>query len=98
MVGANDRSAMIRSRLMRIVVTDNSDDDADTLEIVLDDAGYVIEPPTRRVVLGVSLGYVGGELAYMGQSTIDETQPEGPPDILTICAKSADMRAGLKAA
>lgn len=79
MVGANDRSAVIRSRLMRIIVTGNSGDDADTLEIVLDDASYVIEPPTRRVVLGVSLGYVGGELAYMGQSTIDERQPRGRP-------------------
>lgn len=96
-VGDGDRSAVFRSRLMRIVVTDNSGEDADTVEIVLDDAGNTIEPPKRGVVLGVSLGYVGDELTYLGRFTVDEVEPEGPPDILTIRGKAADMRAGLKA-
>lgn len=96
-VGEDDRSAVIRSRLLRIVVTDNSGEDADTLEIVLDDDGYDIEPPKRGVVLGVALGYAGEELTYLGRFTVDESEPDGPPDILTIRAKAADMRAGLKA-
>ncbi|MFC5372902.1 contractile injection system protein, VgrG/Pvc8 family [Brevundimonas faecalis] len=96
-VGSDDRSAVFRSRLMRIVVTDNSGEDADTVEIVLDDAGNIIDPPKRGVVLGVSLGWAGGELSYLGRFTVDEAEPEGPPDIITIRAKAADMRAGLKA-
>lgn len=96
-VGDDDRSAVIRSRLLRIVVTDNSGEDADTVEIVLDDAGNDIEAPKRGVVLGVSLGYADGALSYLGRFTVDETEPEGPPDILTIRGKAADMRAGLKA-
>lgn len=96
-VGDADSTARIRSRLLRLVVTDNSGDEADTVEIVLDDAGNDIAAPRRGAVLGVSLGWADGELSYLGRFTVDEVEPEGPPDILTIRGKSADMRAGLKA-
>jgi hypothetical protein len=96
-IGDADYTARVRARLQSITVTDNSGEESDTLVIVLDDAGNEIESPRRGAVLGVSLGYAGGELFYLGRFTVDECEPSGPPDILTIRGKAADMREGLKA-
>lgn len=96
--GGSDVSARLRDRLIAITVTDNSGEEADTLEIELDDRGYEIEAPRRGVTLGVSLGYRGDPLLYIGSFVVDEVEPAGPPDRLIIRAKSADMRDSLKAA
>lgn len=95
-IGESDLTATFRDRLLTITVVDNSGEESDTLEIVLDDRDNVIESPRRGVVLGVSLGYVGDGLYYIGRFTVDETEPSGPPDLLIVRAKAADMREGLK--
>jgi phage protein D len=96
-IGSADVTARIRDRLMSMTLVDNSGEESDTLEIVLNDAGNVIESPRKGAVLNLSLGYVGDGLYAMGRFTVDEVEPSGPPDILTIRAKAADMRASLKA-
>lgn len=96
-VGDADYTARIRSRLMSITVTDNDGETADSLTLTLDDADNAIEAPRNGAVLSVSLGYAGEMLFHLGQFTVDECEPEGPPDILTVRASSADMRASLKA-
>ncbi len=96
-VGDQDATATIRDRLTTLSVIDNSGEESDTLEIVLDDRGNTIESPRRGAVLSLFLGYEGDGLIYMGRFTVDETEVSGPPDILTIRAKAADMREGLKA-
>ncbi len=95
-LGDDDLTAKVRDRLKNLTVTDNSGEESDTLEIVIDDRDNRVESPPRGRVLGVSMGYRGAGLFYLGQFTVDEVEPEGPPDILTIRAKAADMRAGLK--
>lgn len=97
-LGESDLTDRFRERLLTVTVVDNSGEDGDTLEIALDDADNAIEAPTHGAVLGVSLGYSGADLAYLGRFTVDEVVPAGPPDTLTIRGKAADMREGLKAA
>lgn len=96
-VGSADVTARLRDRMMTLVVVDNPGGESDTLEIQLDDRDNVVESPRRGAVLTVALGYEGEALYPIGQFTVDEVEPSGPPDILTIRAKAADMREGLKA-
>ena len=95
-VGGVDLTAKIGDRLQSLTIVDNSGEESDTLEIRLDDRGNIIESPRHGVALSVSIGFVGQALFYVGKFTVDEVEPEGPPDILTIRAKAADMREGLK--
>lgn len=96
-IGAEDVSARIRDRLLSITVTDNSGEDADEVEITLDDRDNTIETPRRGVKIEVALGWEGEALIPQGTFTVDECEPSGPPDQLIIRGKAADMRAELKA-
>lgn len=96
-LGDDDLTAVVRDRLKTLTVTDNSGEESDTLEIVIDDRDNAVESPPRGRVLSVSMGYRDDGLFYLGKFTVDEVEPEGPPDIITIRAKAADMREGLKA-
>ena len=96
-VGSADVTARVRDRLQSIVVIDNSGEESDTVEIVIDDRGNLVESPRKGAVLDVSLGWLGDELFHLGKFTVDEVEPSGPPDILTIRGKAADMRQGFKA-
>ena len=96
-IGDQDLTARVRDRMSSLAVTDNSGEESDQLEIVLDDRGNAIESPRRGAVLSVSIGYVGDGLYHMGRFTVDEVEPQGPPDLLIIRAKAADMREGFKA-
>ena len=96
-VGGRDVTAAFSDRLLRIVVTDNSGDDSDEVEIELDDRDYAIEEPRRGASLTVYLGYKDAPLVLLGKFVVDEALPEGPPDRFIIRGKAADMRGGLKA-
>lgn len=93
-----DVTAVFQDRLLSITVTDNSGEQADEIEIELDDRGNLVEEPRRGVMLTVHLGWMGEALEPVGRFVVDEAWPEGPPDILKIKGKSADMKRGLKAA
>lgn len=96
-VGGEDVTARFGDRLLSITVTDNSGETADELEIDYDDRGYVLDEPRRGAALVVHLGYEGGALELVGKFVVDEAWPEGPPEVLKVKGKAADMRAGLKA-
>jgi phage protein D len=96
-IGGSDLTATIRKRLTRLVVTDNSGEEADTVELTLDDRDGAIATPRKGVSLKVSIGYRGAALVSCGEFVVDEVEWCGPPDTLTIRGKSADMRASLKA-
>lgn len=96
-VGGEDATARFQDRLVSITITDNSGETADELEIELDDRGYVLDEPRRGAALIIHLGYAGFPLQRMGKFVVDEAWPEGPPEVLKIKGKAADMRAGLKA-
>lgn len=97
-LGGRDITEAIQDRLISITVTDNSGEQADEVEIELDDRDYAIAEPRKGVELTIALGYVGEALFPIGRFVVDEVWPEGPPDVLKIKGKAADMRAGLKAA
>jgi hypothetical protein len=91
-----DITAAIRARLLSLSVTDAAGTESDTVEIALDDRGGLIALPRTGALLEVGLGYRETSVAPMGRYTVDEVTLSGPPQTLTIRARAADLRQGLK--
>lgn len=82
----------LNDRLISLSLTDNRGFEADTLELVIDDSdGKVVLPP-RGVEISVAIGWQGEPLIHKGFFTVDEISHSGPPDQLTVTARSADFR------
>ncbi len=66
--------------------------EADQLTITLDDADGQLRLPPRGARLTVLIGWKGEPLTEKGSYIVDEIAHEGPPDRLTVSARSADFR------
>lgn len=96
-LGDQDITSRFDGRIQRVTVTDASGEDSDTLEIELDDAGGAIELPRKGAVLGVSMGWEGEAVSFLGRFTVDELAWQIAPAVLIIRGKSADMRGAITA-
>lgn len=90
-----DISTLISDRLQQLTLTDNRGFEADQLDLTLDDADGKLELPSRGAVLALAIGWADEPLTYKGEYTVDEVEHSGSPDIVTIRAKSADLRGSL---
>lgn len=79
-------------RLISLSLTDNRGFEADMLDLTLDDADGQISMPSRGTKISVALGWDNDPLILKGVYTVDEVAHRGPPDQLTISARSADFR------
>lgn len=86
---------ILDERLISLTLTDNKGFEADQLDITLDDADGRLDLPPRGAEIRVSIGWEGGGLVDKGSYTVDEVEHSGAPDVLTIRARSADLRGGL---
>ena len=91
----SDVTAPIADRLIRITITDESGQTADTAEIEVDDRDYLVALPKIGATLKIALGFTG-QLVEMGTFVVDEISGTIGQDTLTIKAKSVDMRAAIK--
>lgn len=82
----------VAERLMSLSLTDNRGFEADQLTITLDDADGQLQLPPRGARLTVLIGWKGEPLTEKGTYIVDEIAHEGPPDRLTVSARSADFR------
>jgi phage protein D len=80
------------NRLISLSLTDNRGFEADTLDLTLDDADGQVALPSRGAKISVALGWDNDPLVFKGVYTVDEIGHSGPPDQLTISARSADFR------
>ncbi len=83
----------VNDRLIRLTVTENRGFTADTIEIELEDTDGALKPPSRGTPIDVAIGWKGQPLVKKGTFIVDEITLHGPPDTLTISARSADFRA-----
>lgn len=95
-VDGADIAHLISPRLMSLALTDNRGVEADQLSITLSDHDGLLTIPPKGAVLRLWLGWSDTGLVDKGTYTVDETEHSGPPDVLSIRARSADLRAGLK--
>ena len=82
----------LSDRVISISLTDNRGFDADQLTLELDDTDGSVALPPRGAELSFWLGWMGEALVYKGIYTVDEVAHDGPPDRITVTARSADFR------
>lgn len=88
-------TSIIRQRLIQLTHTDNRGFEADTVEIEVDDTDGKLDIPARGAIIALAFGWAASGLVPKGTYTVDEISHRGAPDILTIRARSADLRTGL---
>ena len=91
-----DIAQIISPRLMSLELTDNRGVEADQLSITLSDHDGLLTIPPKGALVRLWLGWSDTGLVDKGTYTVDETEHSGAPDVLSIRARSADMRKGLK--
>lgn len=91
----SDVTAHLAKYFISLRLTDKTGMQADELEIELADPTGEINLPKRGVTLHVAIGWQG-DLRDKGSFIVDEISESGPPDIITIKARSADFQGTLK--
>lgn len=91
-----DLTDKIAPRLVSLSLSEKRENAADELSIVLHDHDGRLEIPPEGAELDVSLGWARGVgvtigLVNKGKFKVDEVTWGGPPDLLTITARSADF-------
>ncbi|BAU74375.1 phage late control D family protein [Metapseudomonas furukawaii] len=94
-VNGRDITLEVSPRLISLTLTDHRGPEADTLDIELSDHDGLLAIPPRGATLQLWLGWSDTGLIDKGTFTVDETEHSGPPDILSIRARSADLRGPL---
>lgn len=96
-----DLTDRLRPRLVSLKLRETRGEEADQVDIVLTDHDGVLAIPKTGVTLTVELGWERGAglplgLIDKGTFKVDEVKFRGPPDQLTIRARSADFTDALK--
>lgn len=95
-VDGKNIAQLISPRLMNLDLTDNRGIEADQLSITLSDHDGLLTIPPKGAVIRLWLGWSDTGLVDKGSFTVDEIEHSGAPDILSIRARSADLRKGFK--
>ncbi|MFJ7315066.1 phage late control D family protein [Pseudomonas sp. NPDC098747] len=95
-VNGEDIAHLISPRLMSLELTDNRGIEADQLSLTLSDHDGLLSIPPKGAEIRLWLGWSSTGLLDKGTYTVDETEHSGAPDVLSIRARSADLRRGLK--
>lgn len=90
-----DLTSKIEPRLVRLSIRECRADEADTLDLVLEDTDGRLAIPPRGAVLAVSIGWTGSQLVDKGTFTVNEVEHSGAPDTITVRARSASMTKGM---
>lgn len=96
-INGSDATDRFQGRLISLTLSDAAGFEADQLDITLDDHDDALELPPTGAVIGLHLGYKGEPLVDKGTYTVDEVEHSGPPDAITLRARSADISDTLKA-
>ena len=91
-----DISAKIQQRLLELQVKDEAGLKSDAVDIKLDDRDSALALPATGTSLEIHMGYKETGLVAMGLYTADEITLSGPPQIMTIRAKAADLGGSIK--
>ncbi len=95
-VNGRDISATVRPLLMRLSLRESRGEEADTLDITLDDSmGNLALPPVGATV-AVQLGYRHTGMVDKGTYTVDEIEHTGAPDVVALRCRSAELRSTLR--
>lgn len=96
-----DITEKVRPRLISLGLSEKRGEEADQLDIVLDDSDGKLDLPPPGATLQVQLGWKSGSdvtpgLVDKGRFIVDEVSHSGPPDQVTIRARAADFAGDIK--
>lgn len=100
-LGDQDLTPKMAPRLKSLTLTEKRAGEADELAIELHNTDGKLVMPPPKAVLTVSLGWERGAnvpVGLVGKGTfkIDERSMSGPPDLITLRGKSADLTTGFR--
>ncbi len=96
-----DITDRVRPRLVSLSLSEKRGEEADQLDIVLDDTDGKLELPPTGATLQLEIGWKQGRdviigLVDKGRFIVDEVSHSGPPDRVTIRARAADFASEIK--
>lgn len=94
-VDGNNITNLVNKRLISLTLTDNRGFEADTIDLLLDDADGLLQLPRKGASVRVAIGWTDTGTVDKGSYVVDELEHSGAPDQLSIRARSADLREGL---
>ncbi len=94
-VNGQNITPTVNGRLINLTLTDERGDKADQLDISLDDHEGLLAIPPEKASIECWIGWKDA-LVYKGRFTLDEVSHSGPPDMLTLRARSADFKGSIK--
>ena len=95
-IDGRDISKRVEPRLVQLTLTESRGDEADQLDLTIEDSDGRMNLPTKGAELLLGLGWDGSTLNDKGTFEIDEVEHHGAPDTITIRARSAEMRRQLR--
>jgi hypothetical protein len=90
-----DLTSNVAPRLISLSITENRADEADTLDLTLDDSDGKLALPKRGNLLDVAIGWADTGVVNKGSFRVDEFEHSGAPDTITVRARSASMTKGM---
>lgn len=90
-VDGKDISAKVQPCLISLTLTEGRENNADQLDIELDDSDGQLAIPRKEAVIELAIGWRGQQLVDKGTFVVDEAEHSGAPDRITIRARAADM-------
>jgi len=94
-VAGTDITPQINPRLVNLTLTDKRAFEADELKLVLSNTDGLLALPGIGAAVTVHLGFKETGLVDKGSFVVDEMTDTGPPDQLSIHARSADFHSSL---
>lgn len=100
-LGGKEITSRFRPRLISLTLRESREDNADQVDIVLNDVDGKISLPRLGASLRVFIGWSAGSevkvgLVDKGNYIVDEITAEGAPDTVTLRGRSADFTGDLK--
>lgn len=83
-------------RLLELTLSESRGEEADEVNIRLHDHDGRLALPCRGVALQMAIGWRSGGLFDKGSFLVDDVEHSGPPDIITIRARSADLTGAIR--
>lgn len=96
-VNGTNITPTVNGRLIDMTLEETPGDEADTLMITISDHDSRVEIPPKGAEIEMAMGWKGQPLIEKGLFIVDEAHFTGPPDQISITARSADMRNNLPA-
>jgi phage protein D len=96
-----DLTDRLRPRLVSLRLSEKRGGDADQLEIAITDHDGRLAIPRAGATIAVQLGWKAGSdvtvgLVDKGKFVVDEVEHSGPPDLIIIRARSADLTSAIR--